>query len=419
MNPNIRNSSKTETRTSGPALAAAALLATAVSFGQVASAATPPADAWTQAGGNAAHSSFNPGEAIINASTASNLTYVRSFVAPPSFGECGDGIGAASVADGVLYLEMYSSVNAYELATGQLLWTVPNDRLGDHDYGELIVAGGRVFVSRDDCISQSDPDELLDAYDAETGEHLWARPASEPFDMVAFGGHLLIEGGLYTGFAADLDPATGTVRWQRRYAGAANCPGLASQAAPIVVATRLIVGVCSASATPRPQTEARALSDGHLLWKRQGAFGLRMGDAPGPAGTAAFGTGPSGRFVSVDARTGRTNWAVDGPVYTLAADRARVYGICDAVFCARDKGTGSVVWTDSGYDGYGASPVVLRDALLQPDGRVLDPTTGDGLGYVNFGNQPVSHFVIAQGWLIAVAAYPANRIVDAYRIPGS
>ena len=53
-----------------------------------------------------------------------------------------------------------------------------------------------------------DPDELLDAYDAETGEHVWARPASEPFDMVAFGGHLLIEGGLYTGFAADLDPAT-------------------------------------------------------------------------------------------------------------------------------------------------------------------------------------------------------------------
>lgn len=251
MNPNIRECHTSRTRPVGAAAAAAVLLAAILLLGQTASAVPSPVDAWGQGGANAAHSSFNPGESIINASTAPDLAYVRSFVAPPSFGECsGGGIHAMLVDHGVLYLTMYGSLNAYDLATGQEIWTVPNTSPDSYDFGGLIVAGGRVFVSRYDCISQSDPDELLDAYDAETGEHLWARPSTEPFGMVAFGGHLLIEGGTYSGFAADIDPATGNTRWERRYTGPVYCPYSPSWSAPIVVAKRFIVGICTATATP-------------------------------------------------------------------------------------------------------------------------------------------------------------------------
>jgi glucose dehydrogenase len=391
--------------------------AVAVTFlvGQSAGAA-PAADGdWRQPGGNAAHSRFVAAETSITASSASSLRYVRSYVTPPPQGDCKRSAAEPAVVGNRMYLAAAATaVDAYNLTSGRRLWTIPNPAPDRYYYRSLVVSDRRLFVSMGDCWSESGPHADVEAYNAKTGQHLWSIHNDPQATIVTHGNHLLMAGGSEGdgGYVKSVDPATGQVRW-------AHDTGCAQSPQVVVVAGRLIADGCASGTQFDRVVRAYALTDGHLIWSRPDLRGgLQLGDFPSSSGSAVYenlgdfrGTNA---LVSINPRTGATRWSVTGDIVPKAVDANRVYASCSGVRCALDKVTGNVAWTAT--DGSGdANVVVLPDALLTADGRVVDPATGDVLDYTSLLYADSLDVLVANGWLIAVS--DDHRIVDTYRVP--
>lgn len=112
------------------------------------------------------------------------MTPIYSLAALPAFGECGSGsIVATPVASATrLYFYDGRRVRAYDLATGDLVWSSRQlaTNIG-HIALQLALSGNRLYVGElGTCVSESDPGGFVVALNASTGAQLWQRTVLSP-----------------------------------------------------------------------------------------------------------------------------------------------------------------------------------------------------------------------------------------------
>lgn len=394
-------------------LAAGALLTLTTGSVVSAQAATVPS-AWAQNNGNAAASRSNSNETTLSTATVARLTRRRGLAVAAAQGDnpCEyAGIDVAAASATVDYVEGDGHLSARDAATGQIRWSVTPDRYFETRYTSIAVAHGLVIVGGLDCISQSDPNGVLFAFDAATGRRVWTAGVGSALDSMVVSGSYLVETGSSIGSGQVISVrrvGTGAVVWQQVGADCADYG-----ATPLVVVDqRVVTHRCDAD-TGAPSLTAYRLTSGALSWTRAIDWPIERADS------GAFGTrhllvkDDNGYVLDLDPVTGVTQYYLAAATSVLAIDASRVYAKCGSgSVCAFAVGSGAALWSTADSSGLAAE---ANGVLYLGDGRVLDAGTGAGLARL-FTAGSASILFVAGG---RVGAATSARTLALYGLAGS
>lgn len=189
-------------------------------------AATSPT--WPQLGYTPGHTGFNATETVIGANNAATLTGATRFSTE------GQVVDPVVVSAGVAYVNSTDNdLRAFDLASGQVLWSFFSDGSMDAPTG-LVVGAGKVFVT---CqVDTADPTNWgLCAVEAATGKRKWSYAESfynkgSPLSPPAIAGDTVYfeeYDGYYWHYVEALEAKTGAVLWKYGYCnGEGICVGL-------------------------------------------------------------------------------------------------------------------------------------------------------------------------------------------------
>jgi outer membrane protein assembly factor BamB len=220
------------------------------------------------------------------------------------------GMGPKSTpvfADGKLFsIGMTGNITAFEAATGKQLWqkpgSMPLPMFTSHSFSPIVERGLVIFHTGGHMAG------ALTAFDVNTGAQKWTWPGDGP----GYGSPVIADLGgtrqlvtITQGKLVSLDPATGTLLWERPYVSA----NFTNAVTPVVYGQTVIV---SGNGGP---TLAYAVAKQNNQWNITSAW--ENADIPYRLsnsvliGDALFGltSRNMGQYFSVDAKTGKTLWS--------------------------------------------------------------------------------------------------------------
>ncbi|BDZ51888.1 hypothetical protein GCM10025867_41290 [Frondihabitans sucicola] len=263
------------------------------------------------------------------------------------------------------------SVEAFDLATGELLWRTPTSsavKTTPAPAGDVVLAAE---VSGD-----------LTALDARSGEVVWRLPSSDPLRRFAWGAPTVASGMVYLGDQSDLravDVATGEVIWRRTDLSPHH--NLVNHAAPLIVDELLVMGFWPTPASPIG-LDART---GESVWEREPQatdtfFELKrlliMGTAAFDPATDAVLMPAHGHTTVVDRATGRTRWVQPheggfSPATPLVTDLGYVVTVTGRGIRMLDRTTGETLWNA---DITGDAPFPMASYTKTPHPVIAPPS---------------------------------------------
>ena len=210
-------------------------------------------------------------------------------------------------ADGKLFaIGMTGNVTAFDAATGKQLWQKPGSTplpmFTSHSFSPIVDRGLVIFHTGGHMAG------ALTAFDVNTGAQKWSWAGDGP----GYGSPVIAEFGgtrqlvtITQGKLVSLDPATGTLLWERPYVSA----NFTNAVTPVVYGQTVIV---SGNGGP---TVAYAVAKQNNQWDIKTAW--ENADIPYRLsnsvliGDTLFGltSKNSGQYFSVDAKTGKTLWS--------------------------------------------------------------------------------------------------------------
>lgn len=391
-----------------PAVVVIGAMTSVVGVGAAADAATPPPTSpWAQTNASAADSRDNPAAHVPNASDAGKIKFLRDVTAPPGTpgGICVAGAEQPVLVGDYLYDISTDGVSAYDARTGALRWHSVIDTSGVEVYSGLAVQDGIVVVGHDDSCETNDPNGVVSAFDATTGQPVWSYDVEGPINStVVSGSTVLVEGENSEdgGQAVAIDLSSGTLLWS------AIGPGCPENA--VVVDGFALYDDCNAL----PELVAADLATGAVVWTKPGAWSVERGDTDATGAHDLYATSPTGVVVDLDPSTGATRYSLSGATRTLAVDGARVYAACPQSLCAYSRANGALVWTrDVWGSGQAQAVAVAGKVLYANNGVVLDASSGKLLALLG---DPDGTDVSVGAGRVAIAA--DERIIDLYGLRG-
>ncbi|WP_130511390.1 PQQ-binding-like beta-propeller repeat protein [Krasilnikovia cinnamomea] len=293
------------------------------------------ATAWAQDGFNAANTSYNANESIINAATIRKVTR-RWRITVPAFPSDCPTAQAPVVAGGRVFLVDDGGVAAFRVGDGRLLWRWNRPVAEPPGRVHLAVVGGALVVGVAHCGSVSDPTGSLSAFDVGTGTVRWSR--SLPV------GSLVTDQGLVVvsdtsasehpeGIVRAYRVTDGVQVWSRE--GVANRSNVSAKG-------RLLLSRYAGG------TVCVATSTGAVLWERAQPYEGVL--AASPAGDRFFVVDFDRVLRAVNAGTGATLWSRPGVDIhfgndTVATDGRRLFVAVGLTLTAYRADTGAVSWT--------------------------------------------------------------------------
>jgi outer membrane protein assembly factor BamB len=379
---------------------------------------------WPQADHDASGNRANTTATQITAANATTVTDLRAFGAPiypvDQEGACAEGWTTPVLAGKRAYAIKTGRLAALDLTTGNQLWQRDVDPGGLSRSFVQAVVGGRVFVAQLDCLSASDPNGTVRAFDAATGAPLWTFEqnggvgGTGGINGLAVDGNLVLATGVSEGRGATinvLNAATGALVWTR---SAGVCPVTAR-----IVDQKVYYQECDSGDT---ELVAARLLDGAVVWRKAGDFAVTRGDRPGLDSTHVFTNS-----VALDPTTGATRYPMAGATRVDAVGTNRVFGACGTVVCAFDKATGSRAWTStiapsvdrsespSGIEFF-VRAAVASTLLYLPTGQVLN--TGTGRVVTRLWTGQARSMSVGNGYVVAVLE-SSPRVMDVFGLPGT
>ncbi len=380
----------------GIAVAGCMVMATAVS----AHAATP-SPAWAQNDSNGAQSRANLNETTLTPSTVTHAALLRSVtaktVSPDAY--CGaTTITEPVLTGGKMFAVVSNEIAAYNAATGARLWHVNPDPGFITLFKALAVTNGLVLVGELDCVSQSDPNGAIAAFNATTGAPVWRTQFVGPLDEMVVSGKYAVESGTSVGsgnITTVVNAATGAVVWQKFYD---NCGD-----GVVVSAGNVVTTHCTFDGTGAV-LEADALATGTKVWSRSGSWTVQRGDSDTTTGHHLYATPASGVVDDLNPATGATRFALSGATTVLAVDKTRAYAVCfsgTSSICAYDIASGYQVWRH----GYTSVPLGAEagNVLYLGSGEALNAATGVHLKSLFPSTSAADALVVGDGRVLAVS----------------
>jgi outer membrane protein assembly factor BamB len=286
-----------------------------------------------------------------------------------------------------------------------------------------VLAGSRVVVH-----TRQGDDEVIAAYDLQTGKALWQDRYEAPYTMnPAARGHgpgpkstpAIADGRVFTlgisGILSALDLTTGAVRWRTSAAGVLPLYGTATS--PVVDGSHVVVFM---GGHDRGAFTAFEAATGDVRWRWEG-------DGPGYAtpivatlaGMRQFVTQSQSRVVGIEAATGRLLWEIpfttnfdQNSVTPLLVDGLVVYsGLENGTTAVRvvRKGAGFAteqVWHNEQVSMYMSSPVIVSGRIIGLSHRnrgqffALDAATGATLWVTRGREADNASLLVAGPWLL-------------------
>jgi outer membrane protein assembly factor BamB len=309
----------------------------AASYSSVHAAASAPANGnWSEFGSVPKGGRYNPHEDILNTTNVGALKVLWS-AQDSSF-----PFTAPAVVDGVVY----SGTNAFDAATGKLLWATNSDGISP------AVSKDTVYI---------DTQNGLCAYTAASGTNLWC--VGNNYLPDAPSGAAVVDGIAYFGSAVGsvfaIDAATGAQLWSAPISSdnAASSPAVAN-------------GVVYINGDSLFAFDAKT---GAQLWSSSILGGT---SSPAVVGGVVY---CSGRVLAAfNAKTGAVLWSVSpgGPLSILgdspAVAKSKVYigasvpgqhGSFTGTLYALDARTGKIVWSAPVASGITSSPAVANGVV--------------------------------------------------------
>ena len=369
---------------------------------------------WAQNDGNAAASRANANETVLNPSTVTGLTRRRGLTVAPAPGDnpCGyRGIDLVAASATVDYVEGDGHLVAYDAATGRARWRVVVNRYFDTYYPSIAVTHGLVILGAVDCISQSDPNGSLQAFDAATGKAVWTRGVGSELDSMVVSGPYLVETGssLGSGQVTSVRRATTGARLWQKFGSACYSYG----STPVVVVGQQVVTHTCDPDTGAMSLTAYRLGTGRLSWTRAIDWSIERGDSGAPGARHLLVRDDYGDVADLDPATGVTRYLLAGATSVLAVDASRVYAKCGpASVCAFALSTGVALWSRTDSSGLATE---AGGVLYLGDGRMLDAATGARLARL-FPTGSASILIVAGG---RVGVLTWARTLSLYGLAGS
>jgi outer membrane protein assembly factor BamB len=370
------------------------VLATALAVGLAGPAHAVAATVWRTDGYGPGNTGYNPVETAIHTGSVATLTQRWSIVSPVVRNSCAQQSPPVA-SGGKLYLTDQGGIAAYHAGTGARVWSYRFPDAVDELTPRLTVLGSRLIVAFTGCLSQSDPDGELRAFDAETGAPLWLARRDAPMhvmvvdkDVVAVSGQDVGEPEV-TGYRV----SDGVQVWTRQ----------ATLPRPVSANGRLLL-------TRDGGSDLIDIRTGSVLWSTTLPWSVL---AAGPTGGPLYAAGPAGELARINAASAVVDWSVPGGAAQLAVDGPRLYVAQGGTLVTRDAVTGGQLWSRE----YGAQlgkPVVAGGVVYATvSGRMVHPlnaATGDVLDDNAPYDGAVGHPVVVNGRLYVTT----GRLLDAY-----
>jgi hypothetical protein len=402
----------------GKIIAVLALTASCVTIGAPPSLAgsksSPRYPGWYDTNSSASQSRANLSEHVLTPAAVAKVKYLRSVTGPPTvLRPCEQsGVVAPLPAGGYVYAITNGRISKFDAATGSLIWQRTPDQ--SYTYESLSISGNLLIVGGLDCLSESAPGGIVDAFNATTGATAWVSGAAGggPIFGAAVVGPYVVTAGIsvsdgYVGSILNL--SNGKIVWTDEGC-LTNNPVF-----PLVVGQVVIAYGCRSQ--NNANIVARALATGKRLWSLPGGWAPQSGDLAGSTGSHLYATDPTGTVEDLNPLTGQTEYSLSQAVTVLAVDLSRVYATCGSTgqyVCAYNIGTGALEWQDTNL---AASPALAAEAdgvLYLDFGTALNAATGTVIKKVWSGQ--ATALAVGDG---RIAVNTDSRILDLFGLRGS
>jgi outer membrane protein assembly factor BamB len=309
------------------------------------------------------------------------------------------------IGGGRIYtLDAEANVAAFDADSGAEVWRkslTPEDRDADKGFGGGVAFdNGRLYVSTGFG--------FVVALDAATGGEVWKRDGVVPFRMapVAAGGRVYVATQENQLFA--LDAATGRPVWDHR--------GIAESAA--ILRSNSVATDGNIVIVPYSSGELFALraDNGRVLWSDTLSRGGQLTPLASVSDIAAkpvidrgfiFAISHSGRFVSIDARTGERVWTIDvGGTQRpwVAGDFVFVVTDDSRVLCVT-RATGKIRWSKQlqafRNEESRRGPINWSGPVLASDRLILVSSEGAAVSLSPFDGSQLGEIAISGGAFVA------------------
>ncbi|MDQ6850202.1 MAG: PQQ-like beta-propeller repeat protein [Actinomycetota bacterium] len=390
-------------------LCSSALIATAGPAGAV----SPPYSPWTQTDYNAAKSRANVQDSTLTPATVNELAFQRVVRAgrPPVDAYCANAvISEPALVGGYVYAIAIGRLIKWTAATGHVVWRRVLDPYFTTVYSSLSVSAGLVVVGGEDCVSQSDPNGVLQAFSAQSGAPAWSANTS-PLggalsDLVVSGGYVVVIGqSVGSGTEVAVHRLfSGAPVWNHAFG---NLCGVSDRVA--VVGGRVIYVGCS-EATNTPFLAGDQLATGKRMWTIAGDWHPDAGDTDAANARDLYATNSSGTVTDIVAQTGTVRGTLSGAKDVLAVGPWRVFTTCNSggSVCAYWRSTRVRTWR---VDTRLSQPMAATagGVLLLGNGSALGARSGARLATLWSGS--ASAIIVAGG---GIGVVKAPGLLDLY-----
>jgi outer membrane protein assembly factor BamB len=350
------------------------------------------ATTWTQEGFGPGHTSYNPDESVINATSIGRLK-LRWTATTPNTPDLCNSMSPPLATAGRLYSTDPTGVVSYAATTGRRLWhwTMPHidpTRKNQEHFGVLAAAGNLLVALTNPCEYGQGQFAYLTGLDAATGRQRWRVPMDQYTNIMVIDRGVAAVGN-WGGFNDAPQSTTGyrvtdgarlwtTTGYRLNY--------------PVSAGGRLLLSRADDQAA-----RAVSITTGRALWNVAKAWSPQ---AASPAGDRFLVSTASDGVTSVDAATGTPQWTTnhDG---SIADDGRTVYLTYHRAVEAFDARTGRLLRTMPLGKRGGSQPVRAGGLIyLTVTGynamEIISPLTGRHVGAPAIRGGPP---VIVNGWL--------------------
>jgi outer membrane protein assembly factor BamB len=349
---------------------------------------------WAQDGFSKGNIDFNAYETAITTSTVASVNYRFSITSQVVRDSCIHQQPPV-IDGGRLFVADQAGFGAYNATTGAPLWSVhlpdPDEQLPPL----LAVSGTTVLAIATDCISQSDPDSQLTAYNTSTGAVLWSVFRDAPmWDIVIDGGIIAVAGAdAGGGSASGYRLSDGVQVWNRDNVSASG---------GVSAGGRILLQNFDG-------TGSVAINDltGAVLWSTPKTWSAVSSSTDG----SRFVVNDSGNLTYVNSSTGAVVWTKTGLAGSVAVDAGHIYDAHGTSLTSLTL-AGATTW-NLNVGNTVSRPALAGGVLYAYAGRdtlVLNAATDADADVDPPYTNEIGHAVIVNGLL-----YVTNgRVLDAY-----